>query len=346
MDLQALLASHGDDAPSGENLEYDMDFINLELAAAPGEERQAGDEILPAEDPDWGDVKEKALTVMERSHDLRAANYLAQAILHTDGLSGFVEVTAYIRGCLEDFWDTCHPELDAEDDNDPTARINAMQALGAPEAVVRSLRQTPLTESRGFGRFGLRELQYASGESQPPKDATVPDGGEISAAFQDSDQAVLAEKLAAAREALANVKAIEAKFAEETPGRGPNLDLLIKTLQQIINALNDNVAAPEAAEDAGGDAEGFDAAAEGEGGAAPAAGGGGGGGVGAINSPGDVTKTLDKLLAYYERAEPSSPVPIILKRAKRLVGADFMTIIKDLAPQGMDSVTMIGGEDG
>ena len=49
MDVQAYLASRGEDAPSGDNLEYDMDFINLELAAAPGVERQAapGGENLP-----------------------------------------------------------------------------------------------------------------------------------------------------------------------------------------------------------------------------------------------------------------------------------------------------------
>ena len=48
-------------------------------------------------------------------------------------------------------------------------------------------------------------------------------------------------------------------------------------------------------------------------------------------------------MEYFKRHEPSSPVPIILERAKRLVGADFMTIMKDMAPGGLDSVMMIGG---
>ncbi len=39
-------------------------------------------------------------------------------------------------------------------------------------------------------------------------------------------------------------------------------------------------------------------------------------------------------MGYYARQEPSRPVPILLTRAKRLVGADFMTIMKDMAPQG------------
>lgn len=47
---------------------------------------------------------------------------------------------------------------------------------------------------------------------------------------------------------------------------------------------------------------------------------------------------------YYAKHEPSSPLPILLKRAKRLVGADFMEIIKDLAPDGAANVRLIGGD--
>ena len=65
--------------------------------------------------------------------------------------------------------------------------------------------------------------------------------------------------------------------------------------------------------------------------------------VGGINNQQDVKNTIDRLIAYYTRAEPSSPVPILLERAKRLVGADFVSIIKDMAPDGKDNVYLIGG---
>ena len=42
---------------------------------------------------------------------------------------------------------------------------------------------------------------------------------------------------------------------------------------------------------------------------------------------------------------PSSPIPMLLERAKRLVNADFLTIIKDMAPHGLDNVQTIGGLD-
>ena len=64
---------------------------------------------------------------------------------------------------------------------------------------------------------------------------------------------------------------------------------------------------------------------------------------GSVETAQDARNALDKVIGYFNRYEPSSPVPIILERAKRLVGADFMTIMKDMAPAGLDSVMMIGG---
>ncbi|MBY6067869.1 type VI secretion system protein TssA [Leisingera aquaemixtae] len=349
MDPAVLLQSKGDDAPSGENLEYDPAFTDMELAAQPGEESVVGDEKIEATDPDYREVQKKALEVLERSHDLRAAVFLGDALLHSEGLTGFADVTAYIRGCLEDFWDTCHPELD-EDDGDPTMRINAIQDLcGQPDGMAgasplyRSLRRAPLSESRGFGRFCLRDIEIAEGLMTAPSDMEhVPDSATIGAAFQDSDGDTVAERLAAVEKAEENVRAISAVFDEQTPGQGPDLSALIKLLQQIAKRIRTyaNVGAGEAVEDSGDEDEAAEAGA-----AAPAAAAAGrpGGAPGAINSPADVSNALDRIIGYYRRAEPSSPLPILLERAKRLVGADFLTIMNDMAPQGVDNVNLIGG---
>jgi type VI secretion system protein ImpA len=56
-----------------------------------------------------------------------------------------------------------------------------------------------------------------------------------------------------------------------------------------------------------------------------------------------VEQAIDRIITYYRKSEPSSPVPLILTRAKRLVGADFMTIVTDLAPGGKDNVKLVGG---
>jgi type VI secretion system protein ImpA len=335
MDPAVFLQSKGDDSPSGENLEYDPIFTEMEIAGQPGEERQIGDEVTAAEDPDYSELAEKALAVLEKSHDLRAAVFLADAYVNTKGLAGFADVTTYVLGCLEEFWDSCHPELDEDDDDDPTMRINAVQGLGASDTIYRSLRRTALTESRNFGRLSLRDMEIAEGKmTAPPGMENIPDSATISAAFQDTDDDFLAALLTAVQTAEDNVRAISGVFDEQTPGQGPDLDELIKLLRQIKRRLTEYASA-EGVDDTVQDGDADDT-----GGAAPMA---VGGPVGGINSPSDVSNALDRIVAYYRRSEPSSPVPIMLERAKRLVGADFLTIMKDMAPDGVDNVHLIGG---
>src|SRR6185503_2058526 len=67
--------------------------------------------------------------------------------------------------------------------------------------------------------------------------------------------------------------------------------------------------------------------------------------TGAINSREDVVRALDRVCAYFAQHEPSSPIPLLLKRAKRLVSKDFLEILRDLAPDGVPQVEAIRGPD-
>jgi type VI secretion system protein ImpA len=352
MDIADLLKSHGDDEPSGENLEYDPAFISLELAAQPGEERQIGDSIIAAEEADHDEVIAQAVDVLGRSHDLRAAVILAHSMLRTKGFPGLAEVTGYIRGVLEQYWDTCHPQLDADDDDDPTMRVNAVAALTGLDTIQKAIRMAPLTESRTFGRMTLRDILIAEGELAPPAGMDDPPVlSQISAAFQDSNGEKVAAARAAAAQVLEDVIAIEAIFDDKVPSSAPDMSELTTLLRQVLSKFA--TAGFGDAEDAGDadtdevDQDTGDGGTAGRGAAARgggfAGGGGGGGGAGTVNSQQDVKNTLDRLIAYYARSEPSSPVPMLLERAKRMVGADFLTIIKEMAPDGINNVHLIGG---
>lgn len=334
--LESVLKSLGDEAPSGPNLEYESVFAALELAAQPGEERQAGNEILEAEPPNYVDVLEKAKAVLAESHDLRAAVYLAAAGLHVSGFRGLAEATTYIRACLETFWDTCHPQLDADDDDDPTMRVNAVLGL-SDAAMVKAVRLAPMTQSNAFGRVSLRDIDIANGDATASAGADrVLDSASIAAAFKDTKEDVLQAIFESARTALDDLKAIDAAFDNHIPAQGPDLSPIQKVLQRIVSRL---------AQETGGSAVAEEPVAQGETpqspsatvSAAPAA------APGTISGPRDVEAALERILAYYDSYEPSSPLPLILKRAKRLVGADFMTIMKDIAPGGIDNVRLVGG---
>jgi len=342
LDLDALLATRTDSPPSGENLEYDGDFTEMEIAAQPGEDRQMNDTIIPGEDPDFREAKTKALAIMERSHDLRAGVILAYASVNLTGLSGLAEAMDYIRGCLEQYWDSCHPQLDADDDNDPTMRVNAVRGLADARTVLRGLRNVQLTKSRNFGRFSLRDIQTLMADTASGKDDDSGQREKLNNAFRETaetDPAFLQDLLDAARRVQAAIKAIDAKFMQETPGQGPNLDDVTKAVLQIIRNLTEHVGA-QAGEDAA--AEDDDDASTGAvapsraATARPARMSGGGDTM-------DVVAALDEIIEHYRQNEPSSPLPVLLLRARRLVNADFMTIMKDIAPNGVDNVMMIGG---
>lgn len=66
---------------------------------------------------------------------------------------------------------------------------------------------------------------------------------------------------------------------------------------------------------------------------------------GQITSNEDIHKALDMIIVYYEQNEPSSPVPLLLKRAKRLVGRSFVDIIRNISPDAMTQVQMVSGEE-
>jgi type VI secretion system protein ImpA len=64
---------------------------------------------------------------------------------------------------------------------------------------------------------------------------------------------------------------------------------------------------------------------------------------GEIRSRDDVIRVLDRICEYYERHEPSSPLPMLLRRAKRLATMSFLDILRELAPDGVAQAEALGG---
>jgi type VI secretion system protein ImpA len=57
-----------------------------------------------------------------------------------------------------------------------------------------------------------------------------------------------------------------------------------------------------------------------------------------------VVQAIDRICQYYSRKEPSSPVPLLLRRAQRLVDKDFMAIIEDIAVDALPQVRSVTGQ--
>jgi len=46
---------------------------------------------------------------------------------------------------------------------------------------------------------------------------------------------------------------------------------------------------------------------------------------------------------FFKRTEPSSPIPMFLERAKRLVSKDFLEVLADIAPDAVAQARAAGG---
>ena len=89
LDVDQLLEPVSEESPCGEDLEYDLEFGELERAAQPVADQQIGDTVVEGQEPDWRTVRDLASGLFQRTKDLRVAVLLARAVVHLDGLAGF-----------------------------------------------------------------------------------------------------------------------------------------------------------------------------------------------------------------------------------------------------------------
>lgn len=350
IDVTRLLAPISEELPCGENLEYDADYAAMEQAAAGKPEQQFGNTFIPAQDPDWGEVLDKSTSLLERSKDLRVALNLARSATRTQGLPGLADALAVLSGLVEQHWEKVHPQLDPDDDNDPTIRVNTIASVCDPTSMLRFAREAPLVKSRGMGTFSYRDVLIASGELPPPAEGAKPEQSSIEGAFADVEAAQLKETAQAAARSLELVRGIEQAVTDHVGmSNAPSLDPLIDLLKAINRLLQDKLAVRGLLDEPTADESAADSKDAGDdGGSSPAAANGHKAGAaqkltGEIASREDVIRAIDKICDYYKRYEPSSPVPLFLNRAKRLASKSFLEILRDLTPDALNQALALGG---
>ena len=343
VDVEKLLAEVSPEAPCGEDLSYDPSFLALEdmLRAKPAGGVVEGVEEA-AEEPNWREVRDKSLELLGRSKDLRTALYLTLALLKIDGLDGLCDGLSLIKGLLERYWDGLYPRLDPDDNNDPLERMNVLQALSPstvseqdPMKFKQRLADVLLCNSARMGRFSLRDIQLAKGEITVAAEGatSIPGIDVIDAAFQDTATEELQAVAQVASEAIEHAAAITTLFSKQASGgQTPDLSGFQAVLGQVHKCVQGYLAkrgygqaAPEAAL-ASDETEGS--------GPSPSA---------TIRSADEALLAMEKVCEYFERHEPSSPVPLLLRRAQRLVSKNFLDVVQDVCPEALSQIQMLGG---
>lgn len=341
--LEALAAPVSDAAPAGSNLEYEPEFRALEEAAVGKREQQMGTGTIPGEPPNFNVLFTKSLALLERSKDLRIAGHLTRAAIEKHGFAGLHEGLGLIRRLLEKHWAAIHPQLDPDDGNDPTMRISALSVLISPEFLT-ALRAAPLLVTQVAGPVSLRHFAIAAGEVPPPTDGQKVDTSLLDAGFREVPLTAVQSLAAALDGARAELKALGAAFQAGAGSAGPDFSTLDRVLHQAQSVVRPRLAARTAEQAAGAAVAAPAGAGSGNGADAAAAAPPHPQGVsGTIRSRDDVVMLLDKICGYYERNEPSSPLPLLLARCRKLATLSFIDIVKDMAPGALQQVEVIAG---
>jgi type VI secretion system protein ImpA len=322
---QELLQPITADQPCGENLE------DTPLLASFDAYRVFGKQTPLDPPPEWGAIRARALEALSKSKDIRLLAYLGTAMLRTDGLPAFTDTLKVASQWLQTFWAETYPLID----EDAILRRNALNYFADPMAVIDGLRRMPLVASRQHGTFSLRDLDIATGLMQPTDGDARPDERRIDAAFDEMPLEQLQALHASVTGGIEALKSIEATMAAEGgPEAQPGFEPLAAQMAKIDRVLRARVAARVGANAAMEPGSGELSSGHGQ----PTA-----VGVGAIRSRQDAIRALDAVAEFFKANEPSSPVPLLIDRAKRLVSKSFLEVLADIAPDAMPQARSAGG---
>ncbi len=341
-ELEAFLQEISNEQPCGDDLEYDPDFIALEQAAKGKPEQQIGDVIQEAEPPDWKEIRKSVEKLLQRTHDLRISIYYLRASMALEGLSGLSKGLQLLSQLTEIYWEDIYPQLDPDDDNDPTERVNILMSLCDFDTFLKPLQKIPLVDSKTFGQFSLWDINLAEGKITGTESNTdLPELSSINAAFQDCDSEILhvnQQSLTDSLECIDNLESFvtDKVGIENAPAFTEVRKILNEMLAVFSTQLDDGVVAFDEVEEKEHAAEVEDTSLAAEKGSVST-------NTLSIKNNNDVVRVLKLICEYYKKYEPSSPVPILLERSIRLVGMDFMEIIQDMAPDGVEQVKLFRG---
>jgi type VI secretion system protein ImpA len=318
-ELESLQRPISADRPCGESLE---DSAELSLFSA---YRVFGQATSWEQPPEWRDLRAKSLEALARSKDLRLLAYLAAAVLRTDGLVALCQTLGVAADWLDTFWEQVFPSPEDEG----IFRRNALSCFTDRIAILDALRRAALVSSRQLGTFSMRDVELAQGILQPTDaGAVVPQPTQIAAAFAGMPAEELSELSTAVAAGLGALQRIEARMRATLGAEGaPDLQPLTSQLQRIDKLLREH--RPSAA----------DPQTAGTGGQEIAV----GGNLGPIRSRQDAIRVLDAVAQFFRQTEPSSPVPLFVDRAKRLIAKNFLEVLEDIAPDAVAQARKAGG---
>lgn len=315
---------------AGVEIDYTSDYLSLERELLGKSEQQYGDTIIPAEEPDWRLVFKLSTGLLAKSKDFRVAVALIRAMTNIKGIKGCIQGIELMLALVKEYWENGFPSLEYDGERDFFPRANALAPLHAADAFIKDCRRISINLP-GHGSITLGEIErvFNSKQETDGQVRTIIENSITRAAHEGHESYKDASSLNS--HLIALLELLSEKFeAEFTPDLAP----LLKITESPFKAVFAVEKAPELVEQAY---------------TAPAS--------STVKTNGDdkeiiaysredIIARLNFICAEIEKNEPSNPAPLLIKRAIQMVGLDFLSIMKNLAPDGLSQVYNITGQNG
>lgn len=357
MELSGFLTPIDGSAPSGIDLRNEAAFHSIERALDPAA-RQVRASSKIGEPPsssnvDWADLLDEASDLAEQGRDLRLLVIVARALTNVDGFEGLAAGLGLLTQTVTTHWDTLHPNLRDRDKPKEAAlrRINALKQLENDDnGLLGDLEMNAVMTPRGIGMITGQNLVDAArtefeAMTEAPSGLSSAEKEAIRAAHETNQTRVtaacraiatedteLAAKLksdvAAALTGMDGLCVEFSKIAGLENGTGLIFPELQKFLQRAHNILEAEMVESAASKPAPASSPPKKTSASSAEPAAPSV-------TGLVRSRTDVEHYLTQIIDFYAQTEPSSPIPHLAERMRRMVHMNFIELMEEIAPSGM-----------
>jgi len=348
MDYDELISAVVDVANEcGSNLEDDPSFQNFFFESEGTPERFDGQTTAPAEPPDWRSIKKQAIEYLKKTRDLKLLSILAQSVLNTEGILKFEQCLNGMAHLVENQWQAIYPALD-EDDGDPLERISALGHLSDKTFIIHTLKSIPIVQSKVLGNITLQLIDRANDPATKKNDSDL-NIAQVNGIFNDGDSDAILQIYNAVTRSVSHLETINQTFIEKSGNEyNVNFDVTTDVLAHLANTIKKYGNVKE--EIVEPDAEPIDEAQTSTTTSSISTVSETSMNIPAFNSADmkltsrqDVERCFDLICNYYNEYEPSSPIPVLVNRSKKLVNLDFLEIVKDIFPDALEQVQKLGG---
>jgi type VI secretion system protein ImpA len=322
------------DTPCGAELEYDPEFVVLTSAVLARMEAQYGDFVGMPEPINWTDIDRDCRRLMMRSKDMRVAVIFTRCRTRLAGASGLAEGLSLLAGWLDTYAVVIHPQPGVDDDPGAAQQIraNALQALTDADGLLTDVREIVLARASAT-HLQVRDVERAFA-SPRPKDALAPES--VIRQIEDL-RSRQPDLLLGFDSALASLQSIDAWGHEHLGAHAPNLSVFLRLVGHIVNAGERVIEsrAPEAPADEIPQVVSQDAEPIPTVGVGPEESVLVGQQVVSASAPLDRRLALERIREarlWFEQHEPSSPIPLLLRRAEQFVGKPYIETVKAIPP--------------